>query len=519
MNIRMKRLALLVSLALASLTTACGGGGGSNPGPPPPPPPPPGAKFSNASLAGQYAFSMTGTESCGGQGSFFGRAGTFTADGNGSITTGLEDVNVCTGVATIPFTGGTYSIGADGRGVVALTNSTGTTNYSITLSTATAGSITQTDVAVTASGTFERQNSAAFANAAIAGGYVFDFKGVDVSGPAASPVVNPASIVGRFDADGSGNVSNGLYDSNIGGTLSGQQSFATGAFCKIDATTSGSGYGRGTAHLAGQDFAFYVVDATRLKLVGTSFPSAYIGDAFAQQNTAFTVPLSGNFAFLIGGSGSSVPIATGGRFTADGGGNVTNVVVDENSNGVVTLLPNGTVTGTYTVDTNQFGGGTLTWTDTKVGTFSFIFYLASPTRAVFQETDSNIVSDGSFSAQTTSPVSAASLAGDYVLAWSGVNTGGEEDFIGQVTLTSTGSFSGHVDFNDFATGTQLFDVPASGSLTLNGDGTQANTLTVNAQTSLASAFNFTVYVVNPNTLLLVGVDTTRVVAGTMTRQP
>jgi hypothetical protein len=343
-NIRMKRLALLVSLALASLTTACGGGG-SNPGPPPPPPP--GAKFSNASLAGQYAFSMTGTESCGGQGSLFGRAGTFTADGNGNITTGLEDVNVCTGVATIPFTGGTYSIGADGRGVVALTNSTGTTNYSITLSTATAGSITQTDVAVTASGTFDRQNSAAFANAAIAGGYMFDFKGVDVSGPAASAVVNPASIVGRFDADGSGNVSNGLYDSNIGGTLSGQQSFATGAFCQIDATTSGSGYGRGTAHLAGQDFAFYLVDATRLKLVGTSFPSAYIGDAFAQQNTAFTVAsLSGNFAFLIGGSGSSVPIATAGRFTADGSGNITNVVVDENSNGVVTLLPNGTVNGT-----------------------------------------------------------------------------------------------------------------------------------------------------------------------------
>ena len=114
---------------------------------------------------------------------------------------------------------------------------------------------------------------------------MFDFKGVDVAGT----TVNPASIVGRFDADGSGNVSNGLYDSNIAGTLSGQQSFAAGAFCQIDAGIGGSGFGRGTAHLAGQDFAFYIVDATRLKLVGTSFPSAYIGDAFAQQNTGFTV--------------------------------------------------------------------------------------------------------------------------------------------------------------------------------------------------------------------------------------
>ncbi len=515
MNIRMKRLALLVSFALALLTTACGGGG-SNPNPPPPPPP--GAKFSNASLTGQYAFSMTGTELCSGQGSFFGRAGTFTADGNGHITAGLEDVNVCTGVETIPFTGGTYSIGADGRGIVALTNSTGTTNYSITLSTATSGSIVQTDVDVTASGSFDRQNSAAFANAAISGGYVFDFKGVDVD--VTGTVANPASIVGRFDGDGSGNVANGLFDSNIGGTLSGQQTFASGAFCQIDTGVGGSGFGRGTAHLAGQDFAFYVVDATRLKFVGTGFPSAYIGDAFTQQSTAFTVSsLSGNFAFLIGGSSSNGPIATAGRFTADGGGNISNVVVDENSDGVVTLLPNGTITGSYTVDANQFGGGTFTWTDTNAGTFSFIFYLASPTQAVFQETDSNIVSDGTFSAQTASPISAATLAGDYVLGWSGVNTGGEEDFVGQVTLTSSGSFTGNLDFNDFATATQLFDVPVSGSLALNGDGTQANTLTVNAQTSPASAFNFTVYIIDPNTLLLVGVDSNRVVAGMMTRQP
>jgi hypothetical protein len=195
------------------------------------------------------------------------------------------------------------------------------------------------------------------------------------------------------------------------------------------------------------------------------------------------------------------------------------VVADENNNGVVTLLPNGTVTGSYTVDANQFGGGTLTWTDSSSGAFSFIFYMASPTQAVFQETDNNIVSDGTLSSQTTGPISAAALAGDYVLGWSGVNTGGEEDFVGQVTLTSAGSFSGLMDLNDFATATQVFDVPVSGTLVLNGDGTQANTLTVNAQTSPASTFNFTVYAVNQNTLLLVGVDTDRVFAGTVTRQP
>jgi hypothetical protein len=447
--------------------------------------------------------------------SIFMRAGSFTADGNGNITTGLEDVNVCVGVGTLQFMGGTYSIGGDGRGTLRLTNSTGTTNYSIALSTTSAGVIAQTDTQVTASGSFQRQNTASFSNAAIAGGYAFDFSGVDTSGN----IVNPASFVGRFDADGAGGVSNGLYDSNIGGTLSGQQLFPAGAFCHLDTNGDGTTYGRGTANIAGLSFAFYVVDATRLKLVGTDFPSGYVGDAFAQQNIAFTTSsLTGSLAFLLKGYSTSGAISTAGRFTADGAGNLSTIVLDENNNGGVTLLPAGTVTGTYTVDTNQFGGGTLTWTDSKVGTFSFIFYLISPTEAVFQETDSNIVSDGNFSAQTTNAISAASLAGAYVFDWTAI-TSDEEDFVGQFTLNSSGGLSGALDFNQFSNGVLLFDVPVTGNLTLSGDGSQANTMLGNLGTSPAIPLHFTAYVVDQNTVQLVGVDTDRVISGTLLRQP
>jgi hypothetical protein len=128
------------------------------------------------------------------------------------------------------------------------------------------------------------------------------------------------------------------------------------------------------------------------------------------------------------------------------------------------------------------------------------------------------VSDGSFSAQTTSTISTAALAGDYVFGWSGISPD-PEDFVGQLTLTSSGSFSGLMDFNEFTTGKRVFDIPVKGSVALNGDGTQANTFRVDVQTSPASSFNFTVYIVNENTLLLVGVDTNRLVIGTMKRQP
>src|SRR5262249_11716451 len=158
-----------------------------------------------------------------------------------------------------------------------------------------------------------------------------------------------------------------------------------------------------------------VVDATRIKFIGTDFPSALAGDAFAQQNLAFNVgSLNGDFTFLLGGTSTTGSIATAGRFAADGAGNLTDVIADEYNSGGIMQLPVGTVTGTYTVDANQFGGGELTFTDSSVtGAFSFIFYLISPTQAVFQETDSTITSDGTFLAQTTSPITTASLAGDY----------------------------------------------------------------------------------------------------------
>jgi len=510
MSVQGKRLGLVFSVLLV-FVAGCGGGSGSNGTPPP------AAKFSNTSLAGQYAFSMSGSELCAGLTSFFTRAGTFTADGNGNVTTGLEDINVCNGVATLRFTGGRYSIGPNGRGTLSLVNGAGTTNYSITLTTATQGLIAQTDADTTASGSIQRQNPAAFSNPAIAGGYVFDFSGVEVSGT----TVNATSFVGRFNADGSGNISGAVFDSNSAGTLSGQKPFPAGAFYRVDTNGDGSTFGRGTANIAGQEYAFYVVDATRLKFTatGTSFPSAFVGDAIAQQNIAFNnTSLDGSFAFLIGGSSSTGSIATAGRFTADGAGKITNVVIDENNSGSLTLLPNGTVTGSYAMDSNQLGGGTLTWTDTKSGTFSFIFYLISPTQAVLQETDSKIVSDGTFLAQTTTPISSAALAGDYTLSWSGVGNDAE-DFVGQLSLAAAGNLAGKIDVNEFGTGKQFFNVPLSGTFTVSGDGTQANTVIFNLQSTPADTFHFTAYVVNQDTIFLVGADSNRVLIGTMIRQP
>ena len=512
MNGSIKRFLPLAAVLLASLCAACSGGTAVVG----PPPPPPAGTFSNASLKGQYAFLMSGTELCGGLSTPFTRAGSFTADGNGHITGGLEDVNVCTGVFTLQFTNSTYSITADGRGTLSLTNTTGTTNYSITLSSAIQGLIAQTDVNSTATGSFQRQNAAAFSNPAIANGYVFDFAGINAR-------KNPQSIIGRFNADGMGGINTGLFDSNEAGIASNQQLFPTGAFYRLDTNGGGTNFGRGTASIAGHNFAFYMVDGTRLKLLGTDFPDAFSGEAFAQQNISFTAAsLNSGFAFLLGGSSSTGPIATAGRFTANGAGGLSGIFLDENNNGTLTLLPSqgGTVSGTYTVDTNGLGGGTATWTDTKAGTFTFIFYLISPTEAVFQETDSKITSDGTFLAQTAGPISAAGLAGNFAFIWSGVSSD-EEDFVGQLKLTSASgnNASGVMDFNEFGAGKQFFNIQFSGPLNITAPGTGPNTLTLTTTFPSPTTFNFTAYAVDSNTVFLVGVDTNRVIAGSIARQP
>src|SRR2546425_10352897 len=77
------------------------------------------AQVNNAELNGDYAFSFNGITSFGGGPTPLAAVGRFTADGAGNITAGELDVNG-TGpgavAAATPFTG-TYSIGADNRGI------------------------------------------------------------------------------------------------------------------------------------------------------------------------------------------------------------------------------------------------------------------------------------------------------------------------------------------------------------------------------------------------------------------
>ena len=87
--------------------------------------------FDNSSLKGNYIFSLSGIDL---NGFTFYAVGVLTADGNGNITGGEEDLNdVSSGYSTANPVTGSYSVGADGRGTMTLKSSIGSFIYAFAM--------------------------------------------------------------------------------------------------------------------------------------------------------------------------------------------------------------------------------------------------------------------------------------------------------------------------------------------------------------------------------------------------
>jgi hypothetical protein len=518
----MNRLLLFAVAALATFTGACSSGVGG------PPPPPPAGKFSAASLKGSYAFQMSGTD---GVGSLISRVGSFTADGMGNITAGIEDVN---DGGTVNLVGSsspvvfdaaplsTYTVLADGRGTLTLHDASGTLTFSITLSSPSAGLIVETDgksTGVTASGSFRSQSITTTFNPA----YAFDFSGVSLGTQVG------LSLIGQFTTNTTNTINGGMFDENDGGTISPQVPISPTA---ITLDAANSAFGRGQAVMNGRTFEFYVVDGSNLAVLEEDGSGLTSGFATAQNAVPTqTSGIAGSFIFDIAGSTSSGtftgPLARAGRFDANGGA-ITNLFLDENFSAAASTFggTSGISNVTFTIDPNQTGRGTLDFTDVASGVvFNYVFYLTSATGGFLQDNSPGVVADGSLFPQSGT-FTPASLAGNFIANWSGVNAknGFEEDFNSQFALSSATSnnITGVVDYTELGnTSNQVVTgAGVAGTLALNGNGTlggsMANTVSLQAG---GQTFNFHAYLINNNTILLIGTDSNHVVLGSASRQP
>ena len=529
----MRRLSCAALALLALTLVACGGGSNIAP-------PPPAGGFTAASLKGQYAFSMSGLDL---SGAFIARVGSFTADGAGNITGGLEDLlDLGSGqpAGLVSFSGGSYQIQANGRGLITLRTSTGGSLFlSIAMQSSAGGFVAQTadnnnDLTATSSGTFNLQNSADFAASALVNHFVFDFAGVSFSATSAAPI----SMIGEINLDGNGTITAGVMDVNDGNLSapSGATAISPGTYA-MDSSGNGTAFGRGMMTFAGRSFAFYVVDTTHIMVLEEDNLGGTSGDALLQAGSGPTQnsQLSGSFVYLVGGAsvlGTQGPVTRVARFTADGNGGLGTISLDDNNDGSYTHISQGSniSNATYSIDTNfpGSGRGTFTFTDSSAGTFSDVFYMISGSQGVVLETSAGIIGSGPIYAQTGGPFSLTNLAGNFVFNWSGVQLGSstaspfEEDFVGQYSLSNAtiNNIAGVTDYVELGlTGNNLFlGRGLGGTLTINSDGTANNLYKFTIGGSPSSTINFQAYFVNPSTVLLVCSDNDRSTAGIVNQQ-
>jgi hypothetical protein len=472
------------AVLLMSLFSGCGNGSSVSGVVTPP------SGSSNALLEGQYAFEFAGQNGNG----FLTAAGSFTADGKGNISGGLEDVNNGAGIQSLTFTG-TYAIGSDRRGTAFLTTSNGNATWDFTMVSSSHALLIRFDNFATASGSIDQQDATAFSTAALQGQYVFGLAGLGLN-------LSNIAIAGTLSMDGAGGISSGVLDGNDGGALA-LNSSLSGTY---SVAPTGRGLASITSGLGTQNFVIYVVNATTLKIVESDSLPVTSGDILKMAAGPFSnASLNGNYVFTLGGQDNATlsPLAIGGLFTSDAAGHLTSMILDTNDGGAVTQGLS--LTGTYTV--NSVGRGLATF-----GSIQLAFYPAAKGTLELAEIDVNGVSSGLARSQASGPFSNNSLSGSFVANFAGTNlisTGGEEDITGIINPDGAGHLSGTLDVNNSGVISQGLGLSgASYTIANTGRGTLQFNLS-------SSSFAMQMYQVDSNTALLLEVDGNRVMTGIM----
>ena len=220
----------------------------------------PNAAFNLTALNGNYAFLLAGS----GLGGTIATAGSFLADGNGHITSGVVDENVVSGAPApaLPIlanaAGDSYTVASNGRGTATFTTAGRT--YAFVFYLGPVGSNTtavfqETDSAIASDGNFTLQQSAAFTLASMQGNYAIETSGVSGSSLQVS--------TGQIAANGAGTITSGNIDINTAGTLASAQP-VTGSY-SAPATT---GRAPLTLNSSTPNYAAYVVSPTQVYILG-----------------------------------------------------------------------------------------------------------------------------------------------------------------------------------------------------------------------------------------------------------
>ncbi len=481
---------LMALAAITSILFAVGCGSSSAP------PPPNQVGFSNSSLSGTYVFSSQGADL---NGYPVAMAGTLVANGTGGtggITGGTIDIIDPDPNFSPPpqvaqsITGGSYSVGSDGRGEASLTSAYGTYVLDFVLTSTSHGLVAEFDGYGGGSGTIDLQ-TAVTGLSQLAGPYAFSLAGSDSA-------LNPFAAAGAFTLNSSGIIAegNGIEDFNDGGGVGSESLTGT--------ATMGSGTGPEsitfpTSSFPNAVFDFYPIDATHWKMIETDYNDFLAGDVFTQ--TGFSsIPTNTPLAFSMSG-GVSAAIANAGYMTYNGSS--FSGTEDYNNNG--SYVPQTGFTGQPGTVGAVGGRVVVTLTDFTPAT-TVVVYPSSGGLLMLETDDLNVTSGAAY-AQTPGAALAASQAYGFNLSAYNSSGGYDEDDIAQFTTTST-DIPGVIDVNDnyFNGLADLNSYSLGGSYTLDSPATGRGEAATTAGGTAYIGFNF--YAVTSSQFLVLETDTT-----------
>ena len=419
-------------------------------------------------LSGRYVFQVKGTSANSlGQPQFYQIAGAVNFDGNGGIA--LEQVNgqmiggeetysstLGSGLAYI--TGGSYSVGPDGRGTLALTTNnaaigvSGTQSFTLVSLSNSQAYLAEVDGTATGSGNMELQTSAS----APTGGYAFVVNGSDANNQpiAFGGVMNidsSTSISGAgsvTDANYLGALQNCPAPSGLSGTIGVPDHFGAVTFSLTPCFSA-----------ATLQITAYIVDAGHMSLIeddlanglqgGFATSGIAIGQGSATGHLGSPQVFSGAYVYgLLGSDSSLLPASltmagviapsSNGSFTGTMDEFAPTLSVSDSYSGPYTIDP----TGTGRIDTTvNFESPANSGTSTP----ELIFY-ASSNAGPAAVLDSDLTSGASGIGVAYPQGSSLILSDSYGLSLTNLYNGLQFNMTGQFGAANTGNtISGLLD--------------------------------------------------------------------------
>ena len=330
--------------------------------------------FSNAVLAGPFAFSLSGIDT---GGIPLAVGGIFTSDASGTLTAGVDDSNDNGVVVTNDPMTGSIPMTSTGRGTATLNTSRGALTFAYYVVDANHLKFVGTNTLPALGGEAFRQLGP-FTNASVSGPFAFTLAGADLLSR------NPFAAGGVVTSDGAGNLTNGIEDINDAGFVNTNVPF-TGSY-----TMAANGRGTMTLTTTAGTFTFAIYPSTGGVIVlETDNRFLTTGTALQQQTTPFTAgSLQGTYGLNFTASNNGSELDSIAEFTADGASKLTGIIDLNNSGGITFGQP---LSGNFTAAAN---GRTTMALQTPLGTQNLVVYLVNGTRALFVEIDGAVVAAG-----------------------------------------------------------------------------------------------------------------------------